>query len=120
MSSTYTIIIETPKGAFLKRNERGRIDLISPFPCPFDYGHVQGLEGRDGDPLDAIVLGEPSVYNCQHQLPVIGRVVFVDEGKEDHKYIFANRLATPQEKKKLNTFFRIYAQIKSIQNWLLL
>ena len=119
MSSTYTIIIETPKGAFIKRNERGGIDLISPFPCPFNYGHVQGHMGCDGDPLDAIVLGDRLPYNSRKQLPVVGRVLFIDEGKEDHKYIFADREVTFKEEEKLKKFFRFYAQIKSIQGLLL-
>ena len=119
MSSMYTIIIETPKGAFIKRNERGRIDLISPYPCPFNYGRVKGYLGKDGDPLDAIVLGAQRAYNSVQNLPVIGKVGFIDKGKEDHKFIFSNRAATEQEKKNLRRFFSMYAQIKSLQGLLL-
>ena len=52
--SEYHIYIETPRGSFVKRNEHGRVDFISPVPCPFHYGHVIGFDGGDGDPLDAL------------------------------------------------------------------
>ena len=110
----YTIIIETPKGAHIKRNEYGKIDLISPFPSPFDYGRVEGLYGRDGDPLDAIVLGVETVYNQEYHLPLIGVVRFLDGGQEDHKLIFSHRSAKPEEEKKIKKFFVRYAQIKNL------
>ena len=52
------IVIETPKGSFVKRNEHGQTDFISPFPCPFNYGHIKGKIGGDGDPLDGLLLGQ--------------------------------------------------------------
>ena len=34
------IVIEVPRGSFLKRGLTGRIDFVSPLPCPFNYGAV--------------------------------------------------------------------------------
>ena len=32
------VVIEIPRGSFLKRGSSGRIDFVSPLPCPFNYG----------------------------------------------------------------------------------
>ena len=34
------VVIEVPRGSFLKRGSTGHIDFISPLPCPFNYGSV--------------------------------------------------------------------------------
>ena len=110
----YQIVIETPKGSFVKRNEEGNIDLISPFSCPFNYGRVVGYHGRDGDPLDAILLGEAVSYNSTHEAPLIGVVRFVDGGEEDHKLIFSTIPPTRRDEEALKRFFHRYAQIKNL------
>ena len=110
----YQIVIETPKGSFIKRNENGKIDLISPFPCPFNYGRVVGFWGEDGDPLDAILLGDSVSYNSTHWVPLIGVVLFVDDGKEDHKFIFSTSSPSTNEEYTLNRFFHRYAYIKNL------
>jgi inorganic pyrophosphatase len=110
----YTMIVETPKGAYIKRNEEGSIDLVSPFSCPFNYGRVLGYDGRDGDPLDAILLGSVQTYNSRHKVPLVGVVRFVDGGKEDHKLIFSFSPPTKEQEKKLHTFFHWYARIKNL------
>ena len=51
------VIIEIPRGGFLKRGSTGELDFISPFPCPFNYGSIPAFIGLDGDLLDAVVLG---------------------------------------------------------------
>jgi inorganic pyrophosphatase len=51
------IVIEVPRGSFLKRGSTGHVDFISPLPCPFNYGSVPAYVGLEGDLLDALVLG---------------------------------------------------------------
>jgi inorganic pyrophosphatase len=51
------VVIEIPRGSFLKRGSTGHIDFISPLPCPFNYGAVPTLLGLEGALLDAVVLG---------------------------------------------------------------
>lgn len=51
------VVIEVPRGSFLKRGSTGRIDFVSPLPCPFNYGYVPDYIGGEGDYLDAVVLG---------------------------------------------------------------
>ena len=116
MGKLYTAIIETPKWAFIKRDENGSVDLISPIPCPFNYGRVKGLQGKDGDPLDAVVLGPGLHYNASCVMPVVGRVLFVDAGLEDHKIIFSKCAPSEKELLSLRLFFRFYAKIKKLSN----
>ncbi len=49
----FEVVIEIPRGSFLKRGSNGHIDFISPLPCPFNYGAVPDLLGLDNDLLDA-------------------------------------------------------------------
>ena len=114
----YEIVIETPKGSFVKRNECGEIDLISPIPCPFNYGRVEGYLGSDGDPLDAILLGKRLPYNSRHHVPIIGVVRFLDGGQEDHKWIFSQSPPSRLDERNLHFFFTIYAQIKNLSRLL--
>ena len=51
------VVIEIPRGSFVKRGSTGHIDFISPFPCPFNYGSVPNFLGLEGDLLDALILG---------------------------------------------------------------
>ncbi|MFV2070894.1 MAG: hypothetical protein ACC645_28340, partial [Pirellulales bacterium] len=51
------VVIEIPKWSFLKRGTSGKVDFVSPFPCPFNYGSVPQYVGLEGDLLDALVLG---------------------------------------------------------------
>ena len=30
------VVIEIPRGSFLKRGSDGQVDFVSPFPCPFN------------------------------------------------------------------------------------
>jgi len=48
------VVIEIPRGSFLKRGSTGHVDFISPLPCPFNYGSVPSYLGREGDLLDAV------------------------------------------------------------------
>ena len=53
------VVIEVPRGSFLKRGSTGRVDFVSPLPCPYNYGSVPQYIGLEGDLLDALVLGPP-------------------------------------------------------------
>ena len=64
------VIIEVPRGSFLKRGSTGSIDFISPLPCPFNYGSVPKFLGLEGDLLDAVVLGPRLVLGTCIQVKV--------------------------------------------------
>ena len=112
--SQQTILIETSKGSFVKRNEHGQIDYVSPLPCPFHYGCLIGLDGGDGDPMDAIWFGQPPL-NDRVRGVVIGVVRFRDKGAVDDKWILTDgRALTRTEIWSLQNFFRGYARLKNL------
>jgi inorganic pyrophosphatase len=59
MAPELDVVIEVPRGSFLKRGSTGRLDFVSPLPCPYNYGSVPQYLGLEGDLLDALVLGPP-------------------------------------------------------------
>lgn len=112
--SQQTILIETPKGSFVKRNEHGQIDYVSPIPCPFHYGCLRGLDGGDGDPMDGLWFGE-TPKSDQVVGVVIGVVRFRDKGSVDDKWILTDgRALTRVELWSLQHFFRGYATLKNL------
>ena len=113
MNPVYSICIEVSKWGMIKWNEKGNIDYISPIPCPFNYGSVKNITGDDGDLQDAILLGDKKEVRFCGKYKLIGKVYFIDQGRQDHKWIFS---ATNKIRRRdwmvLDSFFRIYAQIK--------
>jgi hypothetical protein len=56
------VLIEIPRGSFVKRGSTGHVDFVSPLPCPFNYGSVWSsawkatcsISGRQRLPLGAL------------------------------------------------------------------
>lgn len=103
------VVIEYPRGSFVKRRSDGRVDFVSPLPCPYNYGHVPGVMSGDGDPLDAVVLGRRLPAGARVELAVVAIVGFVDVGQEDPKVIFSAQPLTDLQRRGLELFFRVYA-----------
>lgn len=62
--------------------------LFSPVHYPGDYGFIPSTLGRDGDPLDVLVLVEaPSFPGCLMEVRPIGVLRMVDQGKGDEKIL---------------------------------
>jgi inorganic pyrophosphatase len=108
------IVIETPKGSFVKRNEHYDIDFVSPLPCPFNYGHIKGEMGGDGDPLDGILLGRHQCCNTEISAKVVGCVRFIDDGARDDKWILSDKNPTKIQKWMIVRFFGIYVPMKRL------
>lgn len=108
------IIIEIPRGGFLKRTSGGKVDFVSPFPCPFNYGSAVGLRGSDGDPLDAVLLGPRLPRGTRATVPVIAAVQLIDRGLIDDKLICSNRPLGRRDRCLVLLFFRFYAQCKRL------
>ncbi|HET9129827.1 MAG TPA: inorganic diphosphatase, partial [Terriglobia bacterium] len=81
------VIVEIPRGSFLKRGSSGRVDFVSPLPCPFNYGSVPDYIGLEGDLLDALILGPRLPAGTRKRVRVWGAVTFVDRGMADDKLI---------------------------------
>ena len=110
------VVIEVPRGGFLKRGSTGHVDFVSPLPCPFNYGSVPTLLGLEGDLLDALVLGPRLPFGTKVRVKVWGAVIFVDRGMTDDKLICSEHPLKPSERLEVLRFFRFYAKCKGLLN----
>jgi inorganic pyrophosphatase len=118
MPGALEVVIEVPLGGFIKRRDDGRIDFVSPAPCPFNYGSVPDTRSGDGDRLDALVLGPRLARGARVRVTVVGRVLFTDAGQDDPKLICSERPLRRVDRAKITAFFAIYARAKRLLNWL--
>jgi inorganic pyrophosphatase len=112
------IVIEIPRGSFLKRGSTGRIDFVSPLPCPYNYGSVPNYLGQEGDLLDALVLGPRLPVGTRLRLPAWGAVILADRGLTDDKLICAPVSPSPEQRHAVLRFFHLYAYCKHLLNLL--
>jgi inorganic pyrophosphatase len=62
--------------------------LHGPFVYPFNYGYITHTMGGDGDPLDVVVLCEPSLHpTCFITCRIIGALITRDEKGRDEKIL---------------------------------
>lgn len=112
------VVIEIPRGSFLKRGSTGRIDFVSPLPCPFNYGAVPAFVGLEGDLLDAVVLGPRLPLGTRVAVRAWGAVTLRDRGLIDDKMICASIPPGPRERDAVLAFFAFYAKAKGLLNLL--
>lgn len=110
------VVIEIPRGSFLKRGSSGHIDFVSPLPCPFNYGSVPQFLGLDGDLLDALVLGPRLALGSRLRVKAWGAVTLIDRGMMDDKLVCSDHLPSPSECENVLRFFRLYAKCKGLLN----
>ena len=110
------VVIEIPRGSFLKRGSTGHVDFISPLPCPFNYGSVPSYLGLEGDLLDALVLGPRLPLGTQLRVRAWGAVILTDRGMTDDKLICSDRPVEPAERRRVLRFFHFYANCKGLLN----
>lgn len=111
------LVIEVPRGSFLKRSIDGRIDFVSPLPCPYNYGAVPTHLGLEGDLLDALVLGPRRRFGTRLVLPAWGAVTLTDRGMSDDKLICSEHAPTAAQLRRVLLFFRFYARCKALLNF---
>ncbi|NOY92735.1 MAG: inorganic diphosphatase [Deltaproteobacteria bacterium] len=106
--------VEIPKGSLVKRRANGSVDFISPLPCPFDYGSLPDTRAADGDPIDALLVGEPQGRRRGTQVDarVLAIVRFIDAGAEDPKLVCGTPPLSPKDRRRVERFFRLYAPLK--------
>ncbi len=112
------VVIEVPKGGFLKRGSTGRLDFVSPLPCPFNYGSVPDYLGLEGDLLDAVVLGPRLAPGSRVRVQAFGAVGLTDRGMYDDKLICASCRPGPMLRFWILAFFHLYACCKGLLNLL--
>jgi inorganic pyrophosphatase len=110
------VIIEVPRGSFLKRGSTGKLDFLSPIPCPFNYGSTPAFIGRDGDLLDAVVLGRRLPAGTKISIHAWGAVEMIDRGLYDDKLICSDSPISAWQQWLVLLFFRIYAKAKIFLN----
>ena len=110
------VTIETPRGSFLKRGTSGKLDFISPLPCPFNYGSVPAFIGLDGDFLDAVVLGPRLPSGTTILVEVWGAIGMIDGGVYEDKLICSHTPISSRQQCFILLFFMIYAKAKYLLN----
>ena len=110
------VVIEVPRGSFLKRGSTGRVDFVSPLPCPFNYGSVPSHIGLEGDLLDALVLGPRLSLGARVRVKAWGAVTLTDRGMSDDKLVCAARAPTASQRRSVLRFFGFYARCKGLLN----
>ena len=110
------VVVEIPRGSFLKRGSTGQLDFVSPFPCPFNYGSVPTYLGLEGDLLDAVVLGPRLARGTRVSVPALAAIRFEDRGIYDDKLICSTEPMTQGQRTRVLLFFRFYALCKRLLN----
>jgi inorganic pyrophosphatase len=110
------VTIEIPSGSFLKRGSTGKIDFVSPLPCPFNYGSVEEFVGLEGDLLDAVVLGPRLPRGTRVSVKAFGAVGLTDRGLYDDKLICSHHPIGRWQRSLVLLFFIFYAKCKWLLN----
>ncbi|MCC2682267.1 MAG: Inorganic pyrophosphatase [Nitrosospira multiformis] len=110
------VVIEIPRGSFIKRGSTGKVDFISPLPCPFNYGSLPDYLGLDGDLLDALVLGPRLPAGTRVRAKAWGAIRMVDHGMLDDKLICSDLPPDILQRQKVLRFFQFYAKCKGLLN----
>ena len=110
------VLIEIPRGSFLKRGSTGHVDFISPLPCPFNYGSVPAYIGLEGDLLDALVLGPRQPFGSRVRVFAWGAVTLTDRGMCDDKLVCSHVPPSAAERARVLRFFAFYARCKWLLN----
>lgn len=111
------VVIEIPRGSFLKRGSTGQIDFISPLPCPYNYGSVPSYLGLEGDLLDALVLGPRLPIGTRIRVKAWGAVTLTDRGMTDDKLVCSAQPPSSSQCRMVLRFFRFYARCKGLLNF---
>ncbi len=115
-SHILTVLIETPRGSFIKRGVRGGKLVgvwLSPLPCPFDYGSCSGIPAPDGAERDAVWLGVHQRAGATVRGKVAAVVEFADHGVQDDKWVVTqDGEITAVQIRKVAIFFAFYAAVK--------
>ena len=110
------VVVEVPRGGFLKRGSTGRVDFVSPLPCPYNYGSVPSYIGLEGDLLDALVLGPRLPVGARVRVKAWGAITLTDRGMCDDKLVCGERAPTAAQRRNLLRFFHFYATCKGLLN----
>jgi inorganic pyrophosphatase len=127
------VFVEIPAGSRNKYewdDEAGGIvldrRLFTSMSYPADYGYIEGAQGEDGDPLDALVLvADPTFPGCRIRARPVGVFHMTDEKGLDDKIICVS-LRDPafrhvadvddiqsEFRDEIEHFFRVYKDLEA-------
>jgi inorganic pyrophosphatase len=110
------VVIEIPRWSFLKRGSTGRVDFVSPVPCPFNYGSVRGYIGGDEDFLDAIVLGPRLPRGARVSVRVHGAIGLTDRDMYDDKLVCSRGPLKARDRRLALLYMNLYGWLKRALN----
>jgi inorganic pyrophosphatase len=102
------VVVETPRGSrhkFALDAEIGALTLkqtlASGLSWPYDYGFIPSTKGKDGDPLDVIVLmDEPTFSGCVLPVDLLGVIGLAEDGVENNRFV---AVLSPSDETSLST-----------------
>ncbi len=106
------VVIEVPKGSFLKRGLGGSIDFVSPLPCPYNSGAVPTRLGLEGDLLDALILGPRLRFGMRLCLRAWGAITLTNRGLFDDKLICCADMPSAQQIHNVLRFFPLLCALQ--------
>lgn len=115
---SFDVTIEVPRWGVVKRGSNGRVDFVSPLPCPFNYGSVHDYLGLDGDLLDALVLGPRLQRGTTLRVQAHGVIGLTDRGMYDDKLICSTKPLSTRDRFLVLNFFRLYGMFKRLLNFI--
>ena len=91
----FEMVVEIPKGSNLKyewneKHDQLVVDRVIQTPVNyfFNYGFIPNTLGKDGDPLDVVLLNCDAIYPLSRiKIKVLGMLETVDEHGQDNKII---------------------------------
>jgi inorganic pyrophosphatase len=99
--------------------------LFTSMSYPADYGFIEGTLGKDGDPLDALVLaGDPTFPGCRIRVRPVGVFYMTDEKGSDEKVICVSLRdpawlrvhdihdLQPEFRDEIEHFFQVYKDLE--------
>ena len=110
------VVIEIPRGSFLKRGSSGIVDFVSPVPCPYNYGSIHQYIGGDREFLDAIVLGPRLSVGTKVRVNAYGAVGVSERFMHDDKLVCAMKPISSHERRNVLLFLRLYVLCKGLLN----
>ena len=114
MPERLTVEVEVARGDRVKRRPDGSVDFVTPFASPFAYGSVVDTIAPDGDPEDALVVGAEPERGSLVEYAVWGRVLFVDGGLDDPKWVVGPSPLDAEDWLRVEVFFKRYVWAKRL------
>ena len=126
------VIVEIPKGSKCKYELEKKLGIIkvdrilaTSVSYPANYGFIPQTLAQDGDPLDALVLSQTSIYpGTLVEVRPIGMMKMMDGGKIDNKIICVptkdpkysqlknEKQLFKSKREEIEEFFRVYKALE--------